>query len=372
MVVSAEGLRDVIAGKTAISTVDGLAGKLLYRGYNIHDLATRSTFEETAYLLWHGKLPTRQELADAAATLAAGRTLPEPIPPHLRALPQQAHPLDVLRTVVSLLGIFDPDAQDISHEANVRKAYRLTGQVATTIATWHRLRSGQPPVTPRADLSAAANFLYMLFGKEPDPVAARTMDVDFILHADHEFNASTFTARVITGTHSDMHSAITGAVGALKGPRHGGAAEDVSDMLEEIGSPDRAEQWVKEKLAQHVRIPGFGHPVYKTEDPRAVHLRRMARELSEQTGNLQWYEISEKIREVMLREKGLHVNVDFYAASVYHMLGIPSDLYTSIFAVSRIVGWTAHVMEQYGGRIIRPRAEYIGPVDLAYVPIDQR
>ena len=372
MAVSTEGLRDVIAGRSAISTVDGLAGKLIYRGYDINDLARYSTFEETAYLIWHGVLPTRAQLDDASARLSAGRALPEPVLERMRTLPKTALPLDVLRTTVSLLGIYDPDAQDISPEANLRKAYRLAGQFATIVCGWHRIRTGQEPLAPRTDLSAAGNFLYMLFGREPDPIATRTMDVDFILHADHEFNASTFTARVITGTHSDMHSAITGAVGALKGPRHGGAADDVSEMIQEIGTVDRVEAWVKDKLARKIRIPGFGHAVYKVEDPRAAHMRQMSRELGERVGNLRWYEISEKLREVMLREKGLHVNVDFYAASVYYMLGIPTDLYTSIFAVSRIVGWTAHVMEQYDGRIIRPRAEYVGPVGLRYVPVDQR
>lgn len=370
---SSAGLRGVVAGASSISTVDGQEGVLIYRGINIHELAENASFEEVAYLLWEGRLPTQSELDALNEQLHANAALPEPVIDILRQFPADAKPMDVLRTAVSALGIWDPDAADNSLEANRRKAIRLTAQIPTIITAFNHLRNGREPVAPRNDLSVAANFLYMLTGEVPGPVATKTFDIALILHADHEFNASTFSARVTIATLSDMYSAITSAVGTLSGPLHGGANEGVFRMLEGIGDQSQVEGWVHEKLEQKARIMGFGHAVYKTTDPRATHLKRMAKALAEESGNSRLFEMSTKIEEMMLAEKNLHANVDFYSATVYHVLGIPTDLFTPVFAISRITGWSAHVLEQLAdNRIIRPRADYVGPTDVHYVPIDQR
>jgi citrate synthase len=364
-VESKAGLEEVIAGQSAICYLDGDKGVLAYQGFDIHDLATHATFEETCYLLWHGRLPNRAELGDLATQLATARQLPEPIIRLMRQLPP-TDGMDALRTLTSALGHYDADADDRSAQASYRKAVRMTGQLAALVATWGRMANGGGPIQADPALSHAANFLYMLTGQRPSALSARAFDIALILHADHELNASTFAARVAAATLTDMHSAITGAIGALKGPLHGGANADVMRMLIEIGQdapPERIDDYVRQKLARKEKIPGFGHRVYRTEDPRATHLRRMSKEMGEKAGNTRWYEMSQRIERVVTSEKKLYPNVDFYSASTYYMLGIAIDLFTPIFAVSRISGWSAHVLEQYANnRLIRPRAEYIGPV----------
>ena len=368
-----EGLEGIVAAYSRICFVDGVQGRMLYEGYDIHDLADHASFEEVAYLLWHGDLPTRPQLDALNRELRGARTLPDPVMAILKGVPKDALPMDVLRTVVSALGIYDPDARDNGQPANVRKSVRLTAQIATAVAAIDRIRNGKPPVVPDAGLGHAANFLYTLRGERPDATATRAVDVSLILHADHELNASTFSARVTAATLSDMHSAITSAIGTLKGPLHGGANEAVMRLLLKIGEVSNAVPTIKQMLANHEKIMGFGHRVYKTEDPRATHLRKMSEELCRQTGQLKWYEMSREIEKYMLEEKYLHCNVDFYSATCYYALGIPIDLFTPVFAVSRISGWSAHVLEQFAdNRLIRPRAEYIGPLDRTYVPIDQR
>ena len=370
-----QGLEDVIAGPSAICEVNGDKGQLIYRGYDIHDLASHSTFEETTYLLWHGRLPTRAELSELEQQLQANRALPPEALDVLARFPKHSTPMDVLRTTVSALQLWDPQENDDSDAANHAKALRLTAQMGTIVAAWHRLRSGQEPIAPKPGHNTAEAFLYMLTGDDTDDIGERTLDVALILHADHELNASTFAARVTAATLSDMHSAITSAIGALIGPLHGGANEGVIRMLQEMGDVERVEPYLVEKLSQRgARVMGFGHRVYRhVDDPRATHLREMSRQLGERRGDLKYWEMSRKIEEVMLREKDLRANVDFYSASTYFALGIPIDLFTPVFAVSRIAGWTAHVLEQYANnRLIRPRAEYVGERDLAYVPIDQR
>lgn len=368
------GLRGVIAGQSRICTVDGVEGKLVYQGYTISDLAENSNFEEVVYLLWNGRLPTADELSSLRQEFCTAAAIPGPVIDLIRKFPPTAKPMDALRTAVSALGMWDPDGADNSLAANRRKAGRLTAQMATIVTAIHRIRSGQEPIAPRADLSIAANFLYMLTGEEPSATAVRSFDVGLILHADHELNASTFSARVTIATLTDMYSAITSAIGTLAGPLHGGANEGVLRMLLEIGTLENADAWIEEKLAtKGARVMGIGHAVYKTKDPRARHLELMAKALAEESGNSVLYDISKKIETRMAEEKGLYPNVDFFSATVYHVLGIPSDLFTPIFAVSRIAGWTAHVLEQLAdNRLIRPRAEYVGPVDLNYLPIEQR
>ncbi|HXG64384.1 MAG TPA: citrate synthase [Blastocatellia bacterium] len=371
--VAKAGLEGVVAAQSSISDVNGQLGRLIYCGYDIHDLAQHSTFEEVIYLLWNLKLPTRAELDELKSQLNRETGLPAEIQQLIRTIPKDANPMDMLRTVVSALALYDPDVADNSRAANVRKAVRLTAKFPTVVTTFQRVRNGLEPVEPRADLSIAGNFLYTLRGQVPDEVATRTMDVALILHADHELNASTFAARVTAATLSDMYSAIVSAIGTLKGPLHGGANEGVIKNLLEIETVENVEPWVKEALAQKKKIMGFGHRVYRTEDPRATHLREMSRQLGERTGEKKWYEMSRRMEEVMMSEKGLNPNVDFYSASTYYAMGIPTDLFTPIFACSRISGWTAHVLEQYdNNRLIRPRAEYVGPRDLKYVPIEKR
>jgi len=366
-------LRDIVAGHSSISAVDGLAGRLTFRGIDIQELAENASFEEVAYLLWHGRLPKRGELAELENQLQASAALPDEVVEVLRRFPASARPTHVLRTAVSALGLWDREAGDNSPEANLRKSIRLTAQIPTIVGTANHLRNGREPVVPRPELGIAGSFLYMLNGTAPTEVAARTFNVALVMHADHEFNASTFAARVTIATLSDMYSAITSAIGTLSGPLHGGANEAVFRMLEEIPSLAEAEPYIRGKLERKEKVMGIGHAVYKTTDPRARYLKQMAHALTEESGETRLFQLSTKIEEIMLREKGLHANVDFYSASVYHVLGIPVELFTPVFAISRIAGWTAHVMEQLAdNRLIRPRAEYVGPVDRHYVPIDQR
>jgi citrate synthase len=367
-----EGLEGVVAGESAICYIDGQLGRLVYRGYDVADLANHATFEEVAYLLWYGDLPTQAAL-DALKTQLAAAALPAPAVEILKKIPATAQPMAALRTMASALGHFDPDTGDNSSAANVRKAVRLTAQIPMIVAAFHRLRAGQTILAPKPGLSHAGNYLYMLHGKAPDAETARDLDVALILHADHEFNASTFAARVTAATLSDMHSAIVSAVGTLKGPLHGGANEEVMRLLESIGRVDQVESAVTAMLAAKKKIPGFGHRVYRTEDPRARFLRDMARRLGERAGDSLWYELTRKVEQVTTTAKKIYPNVDLYSASVYRAMGIPVDLYTTTFAVSRISGWTAHVLEQYSdNRLIRPLGEYTGPTNRAFVPIASR
>jgi citrate synthase len=370
-VLADAGLEGIVACTSSICTIVG--SQLTYRGIDIDDLAEHSNFEEVIHLLWHGTLPRRPELDKLRSDLAANAVVPPQVFEALRRFPASAKPMEALRTAVSLLALFDPDDLDMSPEANHRKALRLTAQMPTLVAAFHRLRQGQDPVHPVSGRSTAHNFLWMLFASEPDPVATAAMDQALILHADHELNASTFAARVTAATLSDIHSAIVSAIGALKGPLHGGANEAVAAMLERIGTAENTEPWLREALARKEKIMGFGHRVYKDGDPRAKHLRRMAKQLSDRRGDTRWYEMSLKIEEIITQEKHLPANVDFYSATVYTQLGIPRDLFTPIFAVSRVAGWTAHVLEQYEhNRLIRPRALYTGPSDQHWIPVEER
>ncbi|HXI18740.1 MAG TPA: citrate synthase [Chloroflexota bacterium] len=375
-----EGLQDIIAGHTAICHVFGgdkekdEPGRLIYRGYDIDDLAKHSTFEEVVFLLWNTDLPNKQQLDELKKQLAANRMLPAPVIELLRRFPTTATPMDVIRSTVSTMGLFDPEGAVDTPEANRNKALRLTAQMPSIVATWHRLRQGKEPIAAKPGQTTAEAFLYMLNGEEPTDVAVRTLDVALILHADHEFNASTFAARVTAATLSDMHSAVTSAVGALIGPLHGGANEGVIHTLQKIGEVDKVESFVMDLFKDRTkRIMGFGHRVYRSTDPRATHLREMSQELGKRNGDLKFWEMSRKMEDVVWREKKLNANVDFYSASTYWALGLPTDLFTPVFAVSRIAGWTAHILEQYSdNRIIRPLAEYMGDWERDYVPIDKR
>jgi citrate synthase len=369
-----EGLEDVVAADSSICYIDGDRGVLSYRGIDIHELAEKSSFEEVCSLLWEGRLPRREELAETRRRIGQERTLPQEMLELLSSLVPHLTPMDALRTMVSALAETDPDVRDMSPAANHRKSVRLTGQIATIVAAHHRLREGQPVVDPDLSLGHAEDFLRMLNGARPTPEAVRAFDMALVLHADHELNASTFAARVTAATLADMHSAITSAIATLKGPLHGGANEAVIRMLIEIGSLDRVDDHIHSKLAAKEKIMGFGHRVYHTEDPRATHLREMSRALAESSGDTRWYDMSRRIEKIINEEKKLNSNVDFYSASVYYMLGIPPDLFTPIFAVSRVSGWTAHVLEQYhNNRLIRPRAEYIGPeYPQPYLPLEAR
>jgi citrate synthase len=371
--MSTKGLEDVVAAQTSISDIDGKLGKLFYVGYDIHELAANATFEEVVFLLHHLRLPTQPELDEICGQLLAERELTSWINEILPVLAERSVPMSTLRTTVSAMSAHDPDGPDNSDEANYRKSLRLIARIPTVLASYHRLRTEQPIIPVNPELSHAADTLYRLTGQEPKPDHARIFDVCLTLHADHTMNASTFTARVVASTLADMHSAITAAIASLKGPLHGGANEQVMKMLTEISDPSRAPEYIKRKLAVRTKIMGFGHRVYKTEDPRATWLRRMSKQLAEETGEGRWYETSIKIEQTVLEEKGLYPNVDFFAASVYHYLGIPTDLFTPIFAASRVSGWTAHVREQQrDNRIIRPESEYTGPRKRAWQPIDQR
>ena len=369
------GLEDIIAGSSSICYIDGDNGILAYRGIDIHELADYATFEEVTYLLWHGKLPTRSQLAEFSLQLARERKLDAQIISLLRQCPRHALPMDVLRTMVSSLSFFDPEEKVNTKQANYNKAMRLFSQIAMIVTAYDRIRKGLPLIEPDRTLTHAGNFLLMLNGERPSETAIRALDISLILSADHEWNASTFAARVTAATLSDMHSAITSAIGTLKGPLHGGANEQVFKILMEIdeNGADPVE-YIKGMLAQKAKVPGFGHRVYTTEDPRATHLRRMSRDLGYSSGQTKWFEYSKAIEDFIVAEKHLNANVDFYSASTYHTLGIDVDLFTPLFAVSRIAGWTAHVMEQLNdNRLIRPRAEYMGPVYPAkWIPIDER
>jgi len=370
-----KGLEGVVATTSKICYIDGEQGVLAYRGIDIHELADHSNFEETCYLLWFGKLPNHRELGELRQRLVDERKLDPSIIALLRNAPRRVLPMDVLRTAVSALSFYDPQEKSNDRNANIDKAIRLTSQIAMIVAAYDRIRKGHPVVEPDHSLSHAANFLLMLNGKHPSATAERALDIALILHADHELNASTFAARVTAATLSDMHSAITSAIGALKGPLHGGANEAVFRMLELIDSSGADPiDYIKGMLAQKRKVPGFGHRVYHTEDPRATHLRVMSRDLGNSTGQGKWFEISHKIEEFVKADKKLNANVDFYSASTYHTLGIDVDLFTPVFAVSRVSGWTAHVIEQLDdNRLIRPRAEYVGPeYPNPYVRIDQR
>ncbi|MBP9090624.1 citrate synthase [bacterium] len=368
------GLEDIVAASSAICAVDGTEGRLIYHGYDIHDLAEHSTFEETIYLLWFGRLPTKSELETLSKGLRTNRSLPAEVVKAMKQMPKEALPMEVLRTTVSMLSMYDADAEDNVREANLRKAIRLTAQFPTIVAYWDLIRNNKEVVAPKEDSSLAANFLYMLSGgKEPNEVSVKSLDIALILHADHELNASTFAARVAAATLTDMHSAIVAGICALKGPLHGGANQEVIKMLLEMGTLDNVEAHLDKMFERHEKVMGFGHRVYKTEDPRASHLRKMSEELGKRAGDTKWFDMSYKIEQIVKGDKGLNPNVDFYSASVYYMLGIPNDLYTPIFAISRMSGWAAHVLEQYANnRLIRPRAEYIGEMDLKYVDIDKR
>lgn len=370
---TSSGLRGVVAASSSISDVDGEKGELIYQGYNIHDLAEHSTFEEVIYLLWHKRLPNSSELDQLKTALAGEYELPAPALDLMRRFPREADPIDVLRTTVSVLEFYDPSARDLSPESALRTATRLTAQFPTIVAANHRIRSGLELIKPNPDLNIAANFLYMLKGELPDELNSQVFDLALILHADHELNASTFTARVVSGTLADMYGAVTAAIAALSGPLHGGANTNVMKMLLEIENVENVESYLGKALAEKRKIMGFGHAVYRTEDPRATHLRRLSKQMGQKAGNTRWYDISRKLEEVMMREKGLYPNVDFFSASAYYMMGIPLDLYTPIFAVSRISGWTGHILEQYAdNKLIRPRAEYTGGRGLQYVPITKR
>ena len=373
---SKAGLEDVVAASSSICYLDGDRGVLAYYGYDIHDLARGASFEEVCYLLWHGRLPSRAELGDLQSQLAAARPLPEAILRLMKQLPANDG-MDMLRTLTSALGQYDPEAGDKSQQATYRKAVRLTAQIGSIVATYGRMKVGGGLIEPDPALGHAANFLYMLTGNRPSALAARAFDIALVLHADHELNASTFAARVAAATLTDIYSATVAAIGTLKGPLHGGANADVMRLLIEVGQDapaERIDEAIKGKLARKVKIPGFGHRVYRTEDPRATHLRRMSEELGKKAGNTRWFEMSRRIENLVTGEKKLYPNVDFYSASTYYTLGIDIDLFTPIFAVSRVSGWTAHWLEQYANnRLIRPRTDYIGPqYPQTFLPLDQR
>ena len=373
--VGKAGLEDVVVSTSDICFIDGREGRLVYRGYNVDDLAAQSNFEEVVYLLWHGALPSKKEYETFVKALSstANRKLPPKFVALLRALPKKTTPMEVLRTGVSALSAWDPDAADNSREASVRKAMRLTAQMPTLVAAWERIRRGKAPVAPNPRLGLSANFLYMMSGKKPTDLAVKTFDVALILHADHEFNASTFAARVTAATMSDMHSAITSAIGALKGPLHGGANEQVMLMVEKIKDPAKAEAWIRKAIADKMRLMGFGHRVYRVEDPRAKHLRRLAGELGRQVGDDSKLQILNTVARVVTEEKHIYPNVDLFSGAGYAAMGIATDQFTPIFAMSRVAGWAAHVLEQHGNnRLIRPRAEYTGPTRATYIPISQR
>ena len=373
MPTTTDGLEDIVATQSRICDLDGQLGKLTYYGVDIHDLAHYSTFEETAYLLWHGALPTRAQLEEVEAQLQANRELPDRVFEIMHLLPRTTPPMDVLRTIVSALSSFDPNPGDKSAEANYHRAIRLTAVLGTIVTSWEHIRNGRKPVAPLHDHNTATNFLYMLKGEMPGEYTAHAFDVALVLHGDHELNASTFAARVTAGTLADMYASITSAIGTLSGPLHGGANEQVMRMLLRIGEVSNAEPYIRNAVDHKERIMGFGHRVYKTEDPRATHLREMSEELGKRTGDSRWYEMSRIIEDYIKEQKGLYCNVDFYSASLYYMMGIPIDLDTPVFARSRIAGYTAHVLEQYSNnRLIRPRAEYVGPKVTEYVPIEQR
>jgi citrate synthase len=386
MTTQTGGLRGVVVGESEICDVQS-EGNLYYRGYNIHDLADSATFEEVVFLLWNGTLPNRSELTAFRTELAAEYAVPDGVITVLKAFPRSAIAMDALRTGVSALGMYDPDTGDNSEAANHRKSLRLQAKMPTVVAAIERLSKGLEPVAPRTDLGLAANFLYMLTGKEADPLYVRTMDIDFILHADHELNASTFATRVTVATGADIYSGTVSGIGTLSGPRHGGAAEETMQMLLEIGTPEKVDAWVRPKLTGEKRtpIPGFGHAVYRAPDPRATHLRDMSRKLGELHGDTKWWQMTTAIEKIVdelsntperlaAGKQGIYANVDCFSASCYYEMDLPMHIYTPMFAISRTSGWCAHMIEQYkpGQKIIRPRAEYVGPVNLVWAPIESR
>jgi len=370
------GLEDVVVAQSSICFIDGKRGQLVYRGYDIDDLARNASFEEVAYLLWNGDLPDEEQLSHLKISLRGAMHFPAHLLELLRELPFDSHPMRVLSLGVSALGILDPDADSLAPEANRAKAVRLTAQLPLLTTAWHRIRNGYELLSPRADKSLAWNFLFLLSGKEPDDYAVETFDTALILHADHELNASTFSARVTAATLSDLHSAVVSAINTLKGPLHGGANEAVMKMLQEIGTPDHVDHYMEQLRANKQKVMGFGHRVYKAKDPRAVILERMSEELGRRANDTKWFEMTRRVEEIFqpqVAEKGIYPNVDFYSASAYHVMGIPSDLFTPIFACSRVVGWTAHLFEQYANnRIFRPSSEYIGEVGRKWKPVLER
>ncbi len=375
MPVASKGLEGIVANSTSLSEVDGQNGQLIYCGYDINELAGHVSFEEVVHLLWHKHLPNSKELAAIKQELASHRELPKGVVTFLQSAPRNANPMDVLRTAVSMLGLYDSGLPENERTPENRiRAASITAKVPVILAYFHRARRDLDPVPIRTDLGEAAHFLYMLDGKEPNEEAANTLDVAYVLHADHGMNASTFSARVTISTLSDIYSAVTSAIGTLKGPLHGGANEGVIHMLEEIGSEENVIPWLEEALAQKKKIMGIGHRVYKVLDPRAPHLREMAVRLSEKIGEPKWIQMSEKIAAYMKEKKNLNANVDFYSATVYYSLGIPTDLFTPIFAIARTAGWTAHILEQLAdNRLYRPLSEYVGaPVGKKVVPIHER
>jgi citrate synthase len=367
------GLEGVVAAESIISYVDGVHGRLLYQGYDIHDLAEHASFEETVYLLWQGRLPTRAELDAFQAELVAEMRLPSQVLEMLKLTPPSSHPMAVLRTAVSMLANFDPDVENSSRQANWRKAKRLVAQVPTIIADLHRIRSGMPVLSPDPGFDVSSNFLYMMRGTPPNGLERSAMEVLMVLHADHELNASTFAARVITSTLADMHGALTGAIAALKGPLHGGANQRVMEMILDIPDVDTVQDYIAGMLENKKRIMGFGHRVYRTEDPRARHLRKYSELLCEARNQRHLYEISRRVEQIVLEQKGIYPNVDFYSATVQHAMNIPPQYFTAVFAASRTAGWIAHILEQYAdNRLIRPTSIYVGEMGIPFVPIDKR
>lgn len=370
---AAAGLRGVVAAQSAIGDVNGEQGILIYQGYDIHDLAEHSTFEEVIFLLWNGRLPKKDELEHLKNQFEANYEVPAEVIEMMKTFPKDANPMDVLRTSVSALGFYDKEGHRTDREGSVQTAIKLTGQMGTLVAAWERIRTGKDVVAPDKTLTIAENFLYMMRGEKAEADEVRIFDIALILHADHELNASTFTTRVVAGTLEDMYGAVTAGCAALAGPLHGGANTNVMKMLLEIGDLENVDSWLDDALANKRKIMGIGHAVYKTEDPRATWLRKFSKQLGEKYGNLKWFEMSQRIEQLMHEKKGMFPNVDFYSASAYYLMNIPLDQYTPIFAVSRISGWTGHILEQYANnKLIRPRAEYIGERDLKYVPIDER
>ncbi len=367
------GLRGVVAAQSSIGDVNGEEGKLIYQGYDIHDLATNSNFEEVVFLLWNSRMPNQAELDELNAKLRANYAIPTELVAAMKTFPKDADPMDVLRTSVSMLDFYDDGSHDTTRDGAMTSCIKLTAQMPTIVAAWEKIRTGKDIVEPNADLNIATNFLYMMSGEMPSAEEARMMDICLILHADHELNASTFTTRVIAGTLADVYGAVTGGIAALSGPLHGGANTNVMKMLLKIGSIENVEPWLDNALETKQKVMGIGHAVYKVEDPRATWLRKFSKELGEKSGETKWFEMSEKLEKLMFEKKGMYPNVDFYSASTYYMMNIPLDQYTPIFAISRISGWTGHILEQYSNnKLIRPRAEYIGARDLKYTPIADR
>ncbi len=367
------GLRGVVAAQSSIGDVNGEEGKLIYQGYDIHDLATNSNFEEVVFLLWNSRMPKQAELDELNAKFRANYAIPSELVAAMKTFPKDADPMDVLRTAVSMLDFYDDGSHDTTREGAMTACIKLTAQMPTIVAAWEKIRTGKDIVEPKTDVNIATNFLYMMSGEMPSAEEARMMDICLILHADHELNASTFTTRVIAGTLADVYGAVTGGIAALSGPLHGGANTNVMKMLLKIGSIENIEPWLDNALETKQKIMGIGHAVYKVEDPRATWLRKFSKELGEKSGQTKWFEMSEKLEKLMFEKKGMYPNVDFYSASTYYMMNIPLDQYTPIFAISRISGWTGHILEQYSNnKLIRPRAEYIGARDLKYTPIAER